>query len=84
MNILKQERCFLYTVRDKNGIFIAKVVSSVVDKIVRESDCTRKIKTFDSGRKVLCLILNEDGIYVSTNISVYFWEGTCIELYEVE
>lgn len=74
----------MYTVRDKNGALIAKVVSRVVDKIARESDCTKKIKTFDSGRKVLCLILNEDGIYESTNISVYFWEGTYIELYEVE
>lgn len=74
----------MHTVRDKNGLMIAKVVSRVVDKIARNSDCTKKIKTFDSGRKVLCLILNEDGIYDSNNIKVYFWEGAYIELYEVE
>lgn len=73
----------MYTIRDREGTMIAKITQQALDRILRSAAGVRKVKHFSNQKDLMCFILKEDGIYDMTNVKLYLWEGSYIELYEV-
>ena len=73
----------MYTVRNREGVMIAKITDQTLDRILRSASGVRKVKHFSNQKDLMCFTLYEDGVYDMTNVKLYLWEGSYIELYEV-
>ena len=73
----------MYTVRDREGTMIAKITPQTLDRILRSAVGVRKVKHFSNQKDLMCFTLKDNGVYDMTNVKLYLWEGSYIELYEV-
>ena len=71
-----------YTIRDKNGIMIMRIVGNAVQRMFKELDGTWRTYQEKGGRRTVCYEITTDGIWTSETyqgaFQMYLWEGTKI------